>query len=404
MAGPSGPGSGMATRELTWKEICRRRLRAQHLHNRLPAASFHQMVADICGLHAQVMSSAELAAAVRLDGLRSGTVATALWSYHSLVKTWAMRGTLHLLTAEDYPLYAAALSNRRFDLDAPWLKYHGLVASDVPALVDAVSDALDGRQLTREELAGEVARRLRDSKWETLLASGWGAVLKPVAFQGQLCFGPSEGNRVTFVRPDQWLGPFERLDPVASLADVARRFLSAYGPARVEEFARWWGVQPKAVRPVLTADHGFTQVEVEGGKPAWTVPDAPVTTAEDAPVVRLLPLFDPYTVAARRHGERILVGADKDLVYRKAGWISPALLVDGEIAGVWEHKEEKGGLRVEVAPFGPVAPAIADLVAEEALRLAEYLGVSGDITVGGFVAGRGRKNLRRLSTREEAPG
>ena len=190
----------------------------------------------------------------------------------------------------------------------------------------------------------------------------------------------------------------------AVLADVARRFLTAYGPARVEEFARWWGVQPKAVRPVLTADHGFTQVEVEGGKPAWTVPDAPVTTAEDAPVVRLLPLFDPYTVAARRHGERILVGADKDLVYRKAGWISPALLVDGEIAGVWEHKEEKGGLRVEVAPFGPVAPAIADLVAEEALRLAEYLGVSGDITVGGFVAGRGRKNLRRLSTREEAPG
>jgi hypothetical protein len=390
-------------RELTWEEICRRRLRAQHLHNRLPAASFHRMVADICGLHAQVMSSAELAAAVRVDGLRSGTVASALWSDRSLVKTWAMRGTLHLLSTNDYSLYAAALSNRRFDLDAPWLKYHGLQASDVPALVDAVSDALDGRQLTREELGGEVVRRLGDSKWETLLASGWGAVLKPVAFQGRLCFGPSDGNRVTFVRPDQWLGPFERLDPVESLAEVARRFLRAYGPARLEEFARWWGVQPKAVRPVLTADHGFVQVEVEGGKPAWTVPEATVAPADDAPVVRLLPLFDPYTVAVRRHGQRPLDSPAKDLVYRKAGWISPVLLVDGEIAGVWEHKEEKGGLRVEVRPFGPVAGPIVDLVAVEARRLAEYLGVSGDITVGGFVAGRGRKNLRRLSTPEEAP-
>lgn len=391
----------MGPRGVTWTEICRRRLRAQHL--RTPSASLHRVVADICGLHAQVMSSAELAAAVRLDGLRSGTVARTLWSDRSLVKTWAMRGTLHLLTTEDYPLYAAALSNRRFDLDGPWLKYHGLLASDVPALVDAVSDALDGHQLTREELSGQVARRLGDAKWETLLASGWGAVLKPVAFQGRLCFGPSDGNRVTFVRPDQWLGPFERLDPVESLAEVARRFLTAYGPARVEEFARWWGVQPKAVRPVLTADHGLVQVEVEGGRPAWTVPDAPVVPAEDAPVVRLLPLFDPYTVALRRNGVRPLTGPEKDLVYRKAGWISPVLLVDGEIAGVWEHREEKGGLRVEVTPFGPVARPIVDLVTVEARRLAEHLGVSADITVGGFGGGRGRKNLRRLSTPEEAP-
>ena len=388
---------------LTWEEICRRRLRAQHLRTPLPAASFHRMVTDICGLHAQVMSSAELAAAVRVDGLSPGAVATALWSDRSLVKTWAMRGTLHALATEDYPLYAAALSNRRFDLDGPWLKYHGLLASDVPALVDAVSDALDGRQLTREELGGEVVRRLGDSKWEALLASGWGAVLKPVAFQGRLCFGPSDGNRVTFVRPDQWLGPFDRLDPVEALAGVARRFLTAYGPARVEEFARWWGVQPKAARPVLTADHGFVPVEVGGGKPAWTVPEAPVAPTGDAPCVRLLPLFDPYTVAVRRNGERPLSGPEKDLVYRKAGWISPVLLVDGEIAGVWEHKEERGRLRVEVNPFAPVAPAVADLATVEAERLAAYLGVSADITVGGFGAGRARKNPGRSSTRRESP-
>lgn len=388
---------------LSWKEICRRRLRAQHLHAPLPAASFHRMVADIAGLHAQVMSSAELAAAVRLDGLSPGTVAAALWTDRSLVKTWAMRGTLHLLTAEDYPLYAAALSNRRFDLDGPWLKYHGLLAQEVPALVDAVAGALDGRQLTREELGGEVVRRLGDSKWESLLASGWGAVLKPVAFQGWLCFGPTDGNRVTFVRPDQWIGAFQRLDPIESLAEVARRFLTAYGPARVEEFARWWGVQPKTVRPVLTADHGFEQVGVEGGKPAWTVPDPPVADVQDTLVVRLLPMFDPYTVAVRRNGERPLAGPEKDLVYRQAGWISPVLLVDGEIAGVWEHKEEKGRLRVEISPFARVSRTVADLASGEAERLAAYLGVSADITVGGFIAGRRRKNPGRSSTRREAP-
>lgn len=389
---------------MSWEDVCRRRLRAQHLRAPVPAASFHRMVSDICGLHAQVMSSAELAAAVRVDGLEQATVANALWSHRTLVKTWAQRGTLHLLTAEDYPRHVAALSNRRFDLDAPWLKYHGLVAADVPALADAVSEALDGRQLTREELGREVVRLTGDGKWEGLLASGWGAVLKPVAFQGRLCFGPSDGNRVTFVRPDQWLGAFDRLDPVESLTEVARRFLAAYGPATVEEFARWWGVQPKAVRPVLRADNGFTQVAVDGGKPAWAVPETQADGGDGpAPVVRLLPLFDPYTVAVRRNGQRPLAGPQQALVYRKAGWISPVLLVDGELAGVWEHVEAKGRLHVEVHPFGPVEPLVADLAVAEAQRLASYLGLSTDVTVGGFAAGRGRKNLRRSSTRREAP-
>ena len=385
----------MSPPPLSWAEICRRRLRAQHLRTPLPADAFHQMVGDICGLHAQVMSSSELSAAVRLDGLARGTVATALWQDRTLVKTWAQRGTLHLLRADELPLYVGALSNRRFDEDKPWLKYHGLVASDVPALVDAVGRALDGRQLTREELGREVVRLLGDSKFEELLATGWGAVLKPVAFQGQLCFGPSDGNRVTFVRPDQWIGSFEPADPLESLQEVARRFLAAYGPARVEEFARWWGVAPKVVRPVLRTEHGFHEVEVDGRK-AWTVWEDGSEVAGDDPVVRLLPLFDPYTVSVRRNGERPLSGPDKDLVYRQAGWISPVLLVDGELAGVWEHAETKTGLRVEIRPFSPLEPLIIRLAAREADRLGRYLGADVELefdpVARGFTRGQARKN------------
>ena len=385
----------MSPPPVSWAEICRRRLRAQHLRTPLPAASFHQMVGDICGLHAQVMSSTELSAAVRLDGLGQGAVADALWQDKTLVKTWAQRGTLHLLRADEFPLYVGALSNRRFDEDKPWLKYHGLVASDVPALVDAVARALDDRQLTREELGREVVRLLGDSKFGELLSSGWGAVLKPVAFQGQLCFGPSDGNRVTFVRPDQWIGPFERPDPVASLQEIARRFLTAYGPARVEEFARWWGVAPKAVRGVLRSEHGFHEVEVDGKK-AWTVWDDEGGTPDDGPVVRLLPLFDPYTVAVRRNGDRPLDGPEKDLVYRKAGWISPVLLVDGELAGIWDHFETKTGVSVDIRPFQRLARAVLELAALEAESLGQHLGVPVVVTFGrevqGFTRGRGRKN------------
>jgi len=362
---------------------------AQHLATPLPAAAFDRMVRDICGLHAQVMSSAELAAAVRMEGLRRGTVASGLWEERRLVKTWAMRGTLHLLLAEELPLYVAALSNRRFDLDAPWLRYFGMTPGDVPALVDAVGRALDGRQLTREELGREVVRLLGDTKFEALLASGWGAVLKPAAFQGMLCFGPSEANRVTFVRPDQWIGPLDRPDPVESLREMARRYLTAYGPARIEDFARWWGVNPKAVRPLFVAGDGFSQVEVDGKKVWAAGPSGPGSGAagpsgpgsgEAGPVVRLLPLFDPYTVAFRRGGDRPMVGAEKDLVYRKAGWISPVLLVDGEIAGVWEHTEAQGEVRVQIRQFAPLDAVVAERVQREAGRLGAHLGAPATVS------------------------
>ena len=387
----------MTVASLAWEDVCRRRLAAQHLAAPLPVGRFGRMVRDICGLHAQVMSAAGLAAAVRIDSLPRDAVARALWDERTLVKVWAMRGTLHLLPAAEFGLYVAALSNRRHEDDGAWLRYHGLDAKELPALVDAVAAALDGCQLTREELGREVVRRLGDSKYAALLASGWGAVLKPVAFRGLLCFGPSDGNRVTFVRPDQWIGAFDVPARVAALREVARRYLAAYGPATVEEFAGWWGLRAKAVREVFSPGDGFTQVDVEGRK-AWTAGPSPRSSgAVPSPVVRLLPLFDPYTVAVRREGRRPLDGPEKDLVYRTAGWISPVLLVDGELRGVWEHGETKDGVAVTIRPFQPLDEAVAEGAVAQAQRLADHLGAPLSVRFEdeerGFGAAPGRNNL-----------
>lgn len=68
------------------------------------------VVSELCGLHAQVMSSTELSLWARVEGLRSGAVKKALWTDRSLVRMWAMRGTLHLLPASEHALWQAALS------------------------------------------------------------------------------------------------------------------------------------------------------------------------------------------------------------------------------------------------------------------------------------------------------
>ena len=147
------------------------------------------------------MSAAELSLWARVDALTAADVPAALWQHRSLVKTWCMRGTLHLLTAEDLPLYVAALRTRTMHRTGAWLKHRNLTLDDIDGIIAGAAEALDGRCLVREELAEAIARRVGPHVRERLL-SGWGDILKPVAYQGNLCFGPNRGRNVTFVRPD----------------------------------------------------------------------------------------------------------------------------------------------------------------------------------------------------------
>jgi hypothetical protein len=116
-------------------------------------------------------------------------------------------------------------------------------------------------------------------------------------------------------------------------------------------------------------------VEVEGER-AWVrARDAPAMACAASPTAaRLLPAFDPWVVGASRGAAALLEPRHKARVYRPQGWISPVLLVNGRMAGVWRHERRGKRLRVELEPFGRLpAWALAELEAE-AERLAAFLG------------------------------
>src|SRR5579864_1629250 len=145
--------------KLTWAQAAAWRLRRQHLDRRARAGSMLAVASRLCGLHAQLMSSAELTLWARVEGLDRQAIRRALWEQRTLIKTWAMRGTLHLLPADELPLWHAALStSRRYLKPNLWKKYFGITIEELDRLTEAVGTALDGRMLTREELAREVGR------------------------------------------------------------------------------------------------------------------------------------------------------------------------------------------------------------------------------------------------------
>ena len=157
-----------------------------------------------------------------------------------LMKTWAMRGTLHLLTPHEGAALLALMASGRSWERPSWQRYFGVSPHEMDELASMVVEILDGRSLTREELVVELTAGTGHDHLAEALRSGWGTVLKPLAWQGHLCYGPSAGNRVTFARPDQvlrgWNG-LPGLDEAASVAIPA--YLGAFGPATPDRFGDW---------------------------------------------------------------------------------------------------------------------------------------------------------------------
>jgi Winged helix DNA-binding domain len=332
------------------------RMRRQYLTERAPAAAALDVISTICGLHAQVMSSAEAMLQARAE-VPDDYVERALWEHGTLSKTWAMRGTLHLLVTAELPLYTGAQSALRPRTSQPtWLRHFKLTPGQAQAILDEVPRALADGPLTREQLAAQVAARSGHAELEERLSGGYGDLLKPVAFRGDLVFAPSDGQKVRFARP----APFAPLPTEEATEALARRFLSVYGPATREDLAKWFGMPsaPMAGRWIAQLEDA---VEVEGG---WMLAEHAAEAEREVPTgaVRLLPAFDQYVVAARRDQ----VGEDvRARVYRPGGWFSPVLLADGEILGVWR----RDGDVVAIEPFADVGEHVRAGAEAEAARL-----------------------------------
>lgn len=363
---------------LSWEQVISWRLARGHLARRVAGANLVPVVAAMCGAHAQIMSSVPLALAARVSRLKQARVDAALQGQRSLVKTWAMRGTLHVLTADDLPLYCAAQRTRDQYMNPSFLKYFGLEPADVEAVLDAIPRALDGQTLTREELADQILKITKRRHLADRLRSGWGELLKPAAFRGLMCFGPQAGRAVTFVRPDQWVGRWTDYDTDDALQQVFRRFLAAYGPASRAEVARWWGVRPAEAGRVLKL-MGPDLAEVEcGGSNRWMLrSDLPsLKRARAVEGVRLLPSFDQLLVMSAPHSEAIVDAAFKDRVYRAriAVWSLPAVLVDGRVSAAWKLQRKPGRAIIQVQPFESLSRSARSGLEEESGRVGALLG------------------------------
>ncbi len=365
---------------LSWMQAAAFRLRRHHLARRAPPGSLVMAVRDVCGVQAQLMSTARVALWARVQELTSEDVERALWQERTLVKVWCMRGTVHLLPAADLPVYVGALRQSRLREERRWLDRRGVSPREAEAMVEAVLKALDGGPLTRRELSEQVVGLL-GPKAEQWVGHSWGGVVKQAVLRGLICFGPDRGREITFVRRDQWLPELGDLPVEETETTLLRRYLRSYGPATPQDFAAWTGMRVKEARAVCERlEDEAVEVTVEDSAGWLLRQDLGLIqegAIDDLPV-RLLPSFDSYLLG-HRDKNHLVDEAHYKRVYRKAGWLSPVILVDGRVAGIWSHKKQGRRLSLTVEPFGEMSRAVRRGIETEAEELARFSGATCEL-------------------------
>jgi winged helix DNA-binding protein len=299
------------------------------------ATSVADAVRQVVALQAQDVRACRLAARVRTSGLTAADVDQACRD-RTVVRTWAMRGTLHMLAAEDFgwvngllgPHFAKAGARRRRQLD---------VDDDLLDRARAAFERIATRPLTRAELVTRLADhgvRLdpRSQQPPHLLAYA--------ANTGQLCRGPdTDRDEPTYVLVREWLGEQETIDEHEALARLAERYLRGYGPATADDLAAWSGL------PVAKARAGFDAI---GDRLTHTEAGAVVGEPDDtATGTRLLGHFDAYLLGYR--GRELAVPAElRRAVRAGGGFVMPVVLRDGLAVGTWRLESTKDSIRVSV--------------------------------------------------------
>ncbi len=371
----------------TWAEACARRLQRHALSVPWAGAAPADIAGAICGAHAQVLTAAELSIGLRLAESTQVAVRNALWTEHSLIKTYGPRGTVHLLATRDLPMWTGALAAvppaaNLYGKDSP------LTPEQLEEIVGAIGVALENAELTTGELTQALAERVGAWAGDLVLEAfrgkwpRWRRAESVAVFRGVLCFGPNRGRQVTYTHPRRWLPGFCPAEGRAALAELVMRYLHAYGPATAEHFARWLGAPPRwAAELFHSLSAGLEPVELAGTS-AWVPAGDSAPPSTQSGGVHLLPYFDAYVVGC--HPRRLLypgLAAERALPHGGAGNF-PVLLVDGVVAGIWHQHRSGRKIDITVEPFDSLTADQREQLDVRVEGIGRFLGSDAQATIG----------------------
>ena len=371
----SGEGLSDLAILISDQEVRWLRLRAQRLHPK-PARrsqSVSEAVSALCGIQAQDPQAAILALRPRTGGLLAAEIERARVHERSVVRTWCMRGTLHLLATEDLswllalhgPVFVAIGRRRRLELGLD-------EASSVKGL-RAIREILSGSgPKSRAEIRGLLKRRGVPNEGQATYH-----LLRLAGLERLICFGPDLDGEPAYVLFEDWISSGKQTSPELPEAELARRYLEAYGPAQPADLAAWSGLRKPSVRAAWKQIEDDL-IEVKGETSSNWMLKSQLSwlekTPPDKPVVHLLPAYDAYLLGYRTRELAVPVQHARR-VHPGGGLLRAVVLVDGIAKATWKTQRKRDRLVVVVEPFERLTDGVKRVLEAEFADLERFLAV-----------------------------
>jgi Winged helix DNA-binding domain len=342
---------------LSTRELNRALLARQLLLERSPLP-LPRALEQVAGLQAQYAPSAYLGLWSRLRDFERAELTAALQQRRAVQAT-LMRVTIHVVSAEDYPLLTEAIRRSRREW---WVRVvrgqlHGV---DMDAAAALLREHLADGPRRQAELVGLLA----DNGFPRVAWSGVGLWVDLVRVPPS---GTWERRRADlYGLADGWLAP-SGVTEAEGLEHLVRRYLAGFGPASLGDLGSWSGLPLTMLRPVLERVGERRFRDQQGGE-LFDLPDAPLPDPETPAPVRFLGTWDA-TLLAHARRTQLLPERYRDRIFStKTPHSFPTFLVDGAVAGTWRH--ERGRIRLD--PFDPLPGPLRRQLDDEAERLAAF--------------------------------
>lgn len=321
---------------MTREEILTRRLSGQFL---TAPSDLRAVARGLCGLQAQFLSNALHALRIRSTDFSEQA------AHDALVKSWTLRGTIHVFDPDDLALYLDDAHCRSNIWDTPsfWNQRADWALSPArqAELTTVITDALSAAPQTREALKAICRAHGMTEDEERSMFHPWGGGLREACERGFACYAVC--SKKTLI-PCRAFTPMPRDE--AALA-LARRYFTHYGPATVHDAMYFFHAPMREVKGWLDR-LPLESVEYDGRTYYWI--DSPSQTA-DAPVCIFLAGFDPMLLGYEKKESLILAPEHLRQVFSLAGIVSPTVLLHGQIRATWKRK----GRSVVLAPLDVIS-------------------------------------------------
>jgi len=364
--------------ELTTAQALALRMRSLLLTGEGGPGSVAGVVEWFGAMQAQDMASGLWSLGVRLPGWTVDDVGAAL-ERREAIRTWPMRGTVHLVPPADAHWMLDLMGVRALAGAAKRRAVLGLTEAVAERGVEVLADVLRGRRMTRAECLAALA----DAGVELSGQRGY-HLLWYASQRGVTCIAPHVGKEQTFVLLDEWVPKPHRPAREEALGLIATRFFRSHGPATRADLARWTGLTMTDVKAgVAAAGDRLTAVRVDGAEMllAPAVLEAHSTAAGSAAAVEwaALPGFDEYMLGYKDRSIMVDEGHLQAIVPGGNGVFQSTIVRGGRVVGTWKRTLGKRAVTIDVLPLVPLARA-ERAKAEAALQpFAAFVGLPAQV-------------------------